>query len=381
MIKKRIMAVVLITALTSFVFCVSFYFIDNAQNQIPKITQLNFNLNSGGSPVTIENIENYSELISMSDVSFCSEQNEIVLKEETVTPVLTNENFFKIHKFKINGSGFTEKNIKSKERVIVIGSNLALKLFFNSDALNKKIIIDNEQYKIIGIFQESEDFINQISTDGKTHIYIPYTCYDNYKNAEVSLISYDNNAPSAPLFEQMDLNQYFSVNFSEKLKVIENFKHIIFFILYIALFVIAIRVWYRICKRFAGEIRDNLTENYLLKSVKSIPFKYILFIVSSIGIPALLFVIFFISDFSIYIISKYIPYDNIFDVSYYLNAIIESSHTLNLLSLTGDTYLFNLYSNTFSIIVWLVIIFFLIFAFNIAVVYNFIKNCQQKYKT
>lgn len=357
MTKKGAITSVILTLLTIFVFCISFYFIDNAKNQLPNITQINYNLMSDNKPLTIENIENLSKRISLKQVSFCVELDETDVKEETVTPILTNENYFKIYGQTLNGSSITKENIDNKDKVAVIGSSLALKLFFNTDVVGKTIMFDNETYTICGIFAERENIINNLSSDGKQRVYIPYTCYNEYETYEVNTISYDNSSISAPLIEQMNLSQYHSTNLSEKAKVIKNFEHIIFLILFITLGFISLKIWYRICKKFIDDIRENLNEKYFLKSLKSIPQKYIFLIITALIIPAVLLTIFFLSDFSIFIISKYIPSDNIFDVSYYLNIIIENANMSNSLLLTGNKNLLNLYNNTFSVVIWLVIIF------------------------
>ena len=70
-----------------------------------------------------------------------------------------------------------------------------------------------------------------------------------------------------------------------------------------------------------------------------------------------LLTIFLLSDFSIFIISKYIPYDNIFDVSYYISVIVDNSNNINSLALTGNTFLINLYSISFLLLVWLLVVF------------------------
>lgn len=334
---------------------------------------MNYNLKSGISPLTIADILKISERISFDRVSFCAELEETNVKGETVMPVLTNENYFEIYNHKLIGKGFTKENIENKDKVAVIGSSLALKLFFNTYAVGKTITLDNETYKICGVFKESENIINSLSSDGKQRVYIPYTCYSGYRNCGVNIISYDNQAFSAPLIEQMDLSQYHSTNFSEKTKVIETFEHIIFLILFIALCFIALKIWYILCRKFIADIKDNLNENYFLKSFKSIPHKYTLLIITALGIPAVLLVIFLLSDFSIFIISKYIPYDNIFDVSYYISTIIENSNIINNLALTGDTFLINLYSSSFVSLVWLLVIFTLCFAILFSIV-NIILN-------
>lgn len=370
MTKKKILSVALISVLTVFVFCLCFYFSGNALNQLPSITQMNYNLKSDEKPLTVKDMNNLSDRISFNQVSFCVELDETNVKEETVTPVLTNEFYFEIYGQKLNGNSITEENIKNENKVAVISSSLALKLFFNTDAVGKTITLNDEVYTICGVIQESENIINSLSSDGKQRIYIPYTCYSGYENCDVYTISYDNSASSAPLIEQMKLSQYHSTNFSEKANVIRNFENIIFLILFIALCFLALRLWYRICKKLIKDIKENLSENYILNSLKSIPIKYVLLAIMAFGIPVVLLIIFFLSDFSIFIISKYIPYDNIFDVSYYLNTIIENSNMANNLALTGDTFLINLYSNSFSLLIWHVIIFAIIFIAVLSVIWK-----------
>lgn len=368
--KKRIFSAVLVTVLTICVFCLCFYVSGNALRQLPSITQMNYNLKSDALPLTIADIEKLSERISFDGVSFCAELEETSVKAETVLPVLTNESYFEIYNHKLIGKGFTKENMENKDKVAVIESSLALKLFFNTNAVGKTITLNDEVYTICGIINEDENIINSLSSDGKQRVYVPYSSYKEYKNCDVNIIAYDNKSFSAPLIEQMNLTQYHPTNFSEKAKVIENFEHIIFLILFIALCFLALRLWYRICKKLIKDIKENLSENYILNSLKSIPIKYVLLAITAFGIPVVLLIIFFLSDFSIFIISKYIPYDNIFDVSYYLNTIIENSNMANNLALTGDTFLINLYSNSFSLLIWHVIIFAIIFIAVLSVIWK-----------
>lgn len=372
--KKRIFSAVLVTVLTICVFCLCFYVSGNALRQLPSITQMNYNLKSDALPLTIADIEKLSERISFDGVSFCAELEETSVKAETVLPVLTNESYFEIYNHKLIGKGFTKENMENKDKVAVIESSLALKLFFNTNAVGKTITLNDEVYTICGIINEDENIINSLSSDGKQRVYVPYSGYKEYKNCEVNIIAYDNKSFSAPLIEQMNLTQYHPTNFSEKAKVIKNFEHIIFLILFIALCFLAIRLWYRICKKLIKDIKENLSENYILNSLKSIPIKYVLLAITAFGIPVVLLIIFFLSDFSIFIISKYIPYDNIFDVSYYLNTIIENSNMANNLALTGDTFLINLYSNSFSLLIWHVIIFAIIFIAVLSVIWKVLSK-------
>lgn len=129
MTKKKILSVALISVLTVFVFCLCFYFSGNALNQLPSITQMNYNLKSDEKPLTVKDMNNLSDRISFNQVSFCVELDETNVKEETVTPVLTNEFYFEIWGQKLNGNSITEENIKMKTRLQLSQAALHLNCF------------------------------------------------------------------------------------------------------------------------------------------------------------------------------------------------------------------------------------------------------------
>ena len=108
MSKKKILSVALISVLTVFVFCLCFYFSGNALNQLPSITQMNYNLKSDEKPLTVKDMNNLSDRISFNQVSFCVELDE------------TNVIYFEIYGQKLNGNSITEENIKNENKVAVI---------------------------------------------------------------------------------------------------------------------------------------------------------------------------------------------------------------------------------------------------------------------
>lgn len=343
-----------------------FYLTANLTGQLPNATLLNYNLKSDKKPLSIADMEKLFKRISDNGVAFCCELEELKIKEETVSVVLVNEYY-------LNVMNICKDEIL-KEDVAIISDKLALKLFFNTKAENKVLKLYGKNFKIEDVYNENSGFLNDISKDGKERIYIPYTCTENYKNIKVDSIAYSNDSSSAPLIEQMDLSQYHSIDFSEKSKVIHTFEHMLYLILYTGFCIIALRIWYLLCRKYFSKIKNNLKENYILKSIKSIPQNYVLIVLVGIGIPLILLVIFACSDFSVYIASKYIPNDNIFDVSHYINAIIENANLSHSISLTGDNYLLDLYSNTFKIIIWL----FDLFVFNFSVTtFLILKNIKK----
>lgn len=359
---RKIISTVLLIVLTTSVFLLSFGITNNALQQFPETTHVNYNQASGKAPLTIGNFEEMLQRIDERFMSFYSQQKEVYIKEESVTPVLTNEKYFEIQSEIIDGSGFTEENILNKDKVVVMSDDLALKLFFNTDVVGKSIYIDKESYKICGVYHNAKAFINEISGDGKQRIYIPYTAFEDYDKCDVNAIIYHKRAHGGPLIEQMNLSQYHFIHFSEKAKVIESFQHIMWLIVYIGFAVLALKILWKFCKKFIAEIKEDLQYNYFAKSIKTITRKYILLIIIAVGIPAVLLSILFLSDFSIYVVAKYMPYDNIFDIPYYISKIIENANQQNLLALSGDTYLNVLYSNTFSISLCLTLIFTILFS-------------------
>ena len=70
------------------------------------------------------------------------------VKNNTVTPVLTNENYFSVMSIPITGS------LKENTKAAAISSDLALKLYFNTDVIGKKIVIGNLKYTISGVYEK-----------------------------------------------------------------------------------------------------------------------------------------------------------------------------------------------------------------------------------
>lgn len=359
--KRNIVGSLLLFVFTASIFALNIIIIENAKAQLSNVTQLNYNDNSNSYPKALAEIEKLFERITNKGIGFCSEGESTKFKGELLTPVLVNENLFSIYNTKISGDNISAENIMNKDRVAIIGSQLALKLYFTTEAVGKKIDLDGEIYTVCGVIDENESLINKLSEDGKQRVYIPYTTDESYKICSADIIAYDNSVHTAVLIEQMDLSQYYSVNLSEKSKTLVTFEHILYFSVFIGICVIALKIWRRFSKRLFNEIRENLGTNYFLKSLKSIPVKYILFVLVLIGIPALLLVIFNFCDFGIFISSKYIPNDNIFDVSHYINKIIDNAQEVNSLSLAGDSSLINLFARTFTSAVWLTAAFVICF--------------------
>lgn len=110
-------------------FIANIIIIENAKGQLPDVTQLTYDKNSETAPKTVSELKKLFERITDKGIAFCSEGKETKVKEETVTTVLVNENWFSDYKTEINGENISSKNIDNRDKVAIIGSSLALKLF------------------------------------------------------------------------------------------------------------------------------------------------------------------------------------------------------------------------------------------------------------
>ncbi len=380
-VKKHIITSILLLVLTATAFVFLLNFLNNAESQFPEIAQVNYNMSSGEAPASVEVINKLSQRLSSKSMSFTSEADAIRIKDIDVLPVYTTHSLLDLYESELIGESFTEDDVSTDAKKIIISDTLALKLYFNTDVIGKEFIINGESFIVSGVYENSAKLINKLSKDGKERIYIPYTCADSPETLPIHTIVYDTKSSSAPIIEQMNLPQYHFTDFSEKSKVIETFEHIAFFIMFMGLCVVMIYLWFKLCKRFLTDIRENLKENYFFKSLLTVPLKYALLMVVGVGIPALLLLIFLKSDFSIYIVAKYIPYDNLFDIEHYINCIIDNAHYMNNLSLVGDTYLPNLYANSFSVITWLTVLFSMLFLLLVANVFYIENRVLKKYSS
>lgn len=357
MTKKKSIPTAILTLLAVGLLAVNIMLINSAEARLAQTCVYNYNQGAESPPVTVENIEKIQEKISSYGITFCSELEAVKNKGQEFIPVLTNQNYFKVNNLELAGDGITEKDVKSKNRVVVIGDDLALKLFFTTDSVGKKIYINGLEYTVSGVYKSDNSLIGRLSQDGRQRVYIPCTATESYVNHYVQTIYCEKGSHTAVMLEQMGLEQYYRTDFSEKKMVIKDFEHIIFLMLYVALCAVAFWLWYKVGRHIAIKIRESLEENYLKQSLKAIPYSYALLALVAVGIPALLAFIFAWWDFSIYIPGEYIPYDNIFDVEYYISTLTQKAQEINSLRLTGDTYLFNLYSRYLNILPHTTVIF------------------------
>lgn len=282
-LRKQIISLIILFVLTATIFSALLLYSHNATSKFSNITQVNYNQRSENSPITIDDLEKLSKRMSLDSVSFTYEAQDIGVKESSITPVYTTHNLFKLYNIKLDGEMFSEDDVINAKKKAVISDTLALQLYFTTDVVGYEIEMFDETFTVCAIYSESTNLIDKLSKDGKERVFIPYTCANTTSQVPIHTLVYDNASFSAPLMEQMNLSQYHFTNFAEKTKVIDTFNHILFFVLFVALCVTALLIWFKLCKKLLIDIKEDLGVNYILKSFLSIPIKYLLFIVVALG--------------------------------------------------------------------------------------------------
>lgn len=331
--------------------CSCLYIADTACDKFTPVTQANYNYNSGIPPLCVSSLERFRTRISPDFVSFCCEAGETKIKDQTVTPVLTSHSLLKLSNIRVYGDGITQEHTDNKNKVAIISEPLAIELFFTTDCLGRILTIDDTDYIVSGVYYyDNKTPLDVLSKDSAERIYIPYTCVENYSSREIQTIIYDNSARCAPLIEQICTKQYHLTNLYEKEKVINSLIHLLTLYVFIILCAVALYLRGAVMTKLTGEIRAHLKLHSFFNSLCSIPHKYLLLILAVIGVPVLMVLIFAKGDFSIFIVSKYIPKDNLFDIGSYIKSIADNAEYMNSLALTGDTYYPFIYSKVFNTI-------------------------------
>ncbi|MBO0551219.1 hypothetical protein EXQ33_17200 [Clostridium botulinum] len=92
--------------------------------------------------------------------------------------VLTDENNFILYPNKIiRGGKIDYLSVKNGDKIAIISDVLATSLFKNVDVIGNNININNEKYKIVGVYKSSKSLLYSASEDIYERVYVPYTSY------------------------------------------------------------------------------------------------------------------------------------------------------------------------------------------------------------
>lgn len=176
----------------------------------------------------------------------------------------TNENFAYMKKLKIlSGSFFNEIHIEKNSNVVVLSSKAAWHFFGNKQSVGNDIIISNEKFQVIGVFEKD------LAQEDEILLYMPFSKLNQLASNELKVLDIwlqlDNISEVEPVIIEMgylpndinivEIDQYKDI-------VMQRFK----FIIFIVGIVIIIFLWKMILNNIRilkQEIIEFLKENYI----------------------------------------------------------------------------------------------------------------------
>lgn len=251
--------------------------------------------------------------------------------------VLADENYFSLynHNF-IKGRKPDSGLMKSDVNVAVISEKLAVDMYKTVHVIGNKIDINGQAYTIMSVYKNDDSYIYKSSEDGYERIIIPY---DSYKNKDLPVldvlsVKHDSskNTDSVYSFEKSlssNIDMYTKTDLSLSKNINFQYLRILLFVVGCLIIVLLCRLIIKVCKNLKSFIKGKLKDYYFMQLLCKEKRQLIMFLLKTGLIIALIIIIFSLAKFNIVVNDKYLPNDNIFDISFYKKAIINNSQIIN----------------------------------------------------
>lgn len=364
MIKKRIIpfivvALLLITSISTFTYVINNY---KSQNKNTVISIQNVASN-GKSKATIKDYEKLvKKYEDFKDTSFCSELSTTSVNNTKITPVLINHNYLKYNNISYTDEGITNVMEKEKSKTAVVSKTFGKKIAEGKSPIGKTFKINNERYRITGVFDDKKGTVNDFFKDNKERVYINYTSVSNYEKEKLTAVSCIDGSDSRRQFYFLGFDNFQRVNFDEKNLAVNDFTAIISLILIIITSVYLIRLWLNNLGSTYRFIKGKHSENYLGKFITSNLPSLILRLIIFLILPLAIFVLCYIALKDFHLVYNYIDKENLFSISHMLNTLSSTIQTETSTLMGGNPYFLNLYNGTLVLgVIFLPIILLMFF--------------------
>lgn len=364
MIKKRIIpfivvALLLLTSISTFTYVINNY---KSQNKNTVISIQNVASN-GKSKATIKDYEKLvKKYEDFKDTSFCSELSTTSVNNTKITPVLINHNYLKYNNISYTDEGITNVMEKGKSKTAVVSKTFGKKIAEGKSPIGKTFKINNERYRITGVYDDKKGTVNDFFKDNKERVYINYTSTDNYEKEKLTAVSCIDGSDSRRQFYFLGFDNFQRVNFDEKNLAVNDFTAIISLILTIITSVYLIRLWLNNLGSTYRFIKEKHNENYLCKFITSNLPSLIIRLIIFLILPLAIFVLCYIALKDFHLVYNYIDKENLFSISHMLNTLSSTIQAETSTLMGGNPYFLNLYNGTLVLgVIFLPIILLLFF--------------------
>lgn len=268
--------------------------------------------------------------------------------------VITDENYFDLYPFEmIKGGRLDFLTVKFGDKTAIISDVLANSLFKSIDVIGSILKVDDLKYRIVGVYKENKSLLYSAAEDGYERIYIPYTSYSDQNKKDKYILdimttketkNYDEKAINDKLSKVLNdkLSLYKSVNYTVSKKVVLQNIKLLYFIIGIIAIIFLMKLMVKFIYEASSFFMKKLKDSYL-KEVVIINKKKVIIYAGKIFVCIVgIILVFNLVKFNVVISSKYLPSDNIFDISFYRKIII-SNIQLNNANESGISNVYNRY--------------------------------------
>lgn len=334
--KLVILSVLVVITLLSFL---SLNVVITHSKQLPKGVMISA---SRGVNITFEDSDNPAMQVGISGVVSANSSVTSKLSSQgfSVPTKLnyTNEGYGEVVPLEfLFGGYFVQNYIPEANHYIVISDSLSVKFFKSHDSIGQQLIIDGEKHTVCGVYKQPTNILSEFSADGLEQIYLSYSNLKGYENAVIQrfYLFGQENAFNESIIAQAQLPSNYTVqydsltNFNDIRQVIEQSKSVALFIFGINIICFFAYIFVLKAKKIC---KDISTGKFHIKHCLFSTLQILGCIVGTI-------LVFLLVKFQLHIPSEMIPPDNIFNLSFYIKAIISTiqmQNSLGLYSFYGD---------------------------------------------
>ncbi|MHB9943125.1 hypothetical protein CF065_16255 [Clostridium sporogenes] len=273
--------------------------------------------------------------------------------------VLTDENHFILYPNKIiRGGKIDYLSVKNGNNIVIISDVLATSLFKNVNVIGNNININNEKYKIVGVYKNDKSLLYSASQDIYERVYVPYTSYkniDKYGKNYLDIISAKETSTNGEksIYNKLTkvvgdkLGMYCVYNYTVSKKVIYEQIRILYFIIGIVAIAFLGVIMIGHIKKMIIFFKRSMEDKYLKEIIEEKPLEVKIILGKILFCLIAVIVIFNLIKFNIVFVDKYLPTENVFDIEFYRNAIIKDIQIVNA-NEDGVSNVYNRYLSNIS---------------------------------
>lgn len=317
---------------------------------LPRVLEYRRNRNSGG--VTFSDYERMPQVSFTDNLALCAEPRpEMTERFGRVLPSLVNEHYFDVYQMTVRGSAVTEEHVKTGACAAVISDSAARRISLDGNVTGQTFSLWGKTFTIVGVYREPKNFWCRLAADGFDRVYVPHTCYEGYRELPVDTAaapkgSYSEKALPLLGMKPTETDFYLENDIDVKHDMIAGFINLLASLIALVLIVAAVRIIAGMGRSAAQRLREAGQTAYLsgvLRQNRAYLVSRVLLAAALAAVPVALLLLF---PPKLVIPPALIPYDDLFDIPYYLDAFTALVQQENAALATGNGYYQHLFAHT-----------------------------------